>query len=155
MREPISMPDRHPIPIAGVPDGVVLYDGVCVLCSGLFRFVTARDPEAFFRFTAIQSSHGHWLALRLGIDPGHPRTNAVILDGHAFLGADAVIQILSRLRGWCWLARMAWLVPRPVRNWLYDRVARDRYRWFGQTETCMIPDPALARHIFPDGPPRD
>ena len=148
-------PDPCPIPIAGVPEGVVLYDGVCVLCSVLFRFVTARDPQARFRFTAIQSPHGHWLALRLGIEPRHPRTNAVILDGHAWLGADAMLQILSRLRGWSLLARMLWLIPRAVRNSLYDRIARNRYRWFGRAETCMIPDPALARHVFPDCPPHD
>ena len=61
--------------------GLVLYDGVCVLCSGWFRFVARRDIARRFRFTAIQSDYGRALALKLGIDPDDPLTNAVLLDG--------------------------------------------------------------------------
>lgn len=143
---------RDPIPITGVPDGTVLYDGVCVLCSAWFRFVATRDPQARFRFTAIQSEYGRWLARRLGIDPDNPETNAVIVDGRAYLRSDAAIQVLHRLPRWSWAA-LALAVPRSVRDWAYDRIARNRYRLFGRTETCMVPDRDLARHILPDHTP--
>ncbi len=142
-----------PVPVTGVPDGIVLYDGVCVLCSAWFRFVAARDPRARFRFTQVQGEYGRWLALRLGIDPDNPLTNAVLLDGLAYVRSDAGIQVLRRLPGWRW-AGLALAVPRPVRDWLYDRIARNRYAMFGRTGTCLVPGPELANHILPATMPR-
>lgn len=134
-------------PLSGVPDGTVLYDGVCVLCSAWFRFVAARDEAARFRFTPIQGEYGRRLAVRLGIDPDNPETNAVIIDGRAYLRSDAALQILRRLPGWSW-AGLLLAAPRPARDWAYDRVARNRYRLFGRTEACMMPDERLARHVL-------
>jgi predicted DCC family thiol-disulfide oxidoreductase YuxK len=136
-----------PIRIADVPDGTVLYDGVCVLCSAWFRFVAARDVAVRFRFVAIQAPFGRQLAVRLGIDPDAPQTNAVIIDGRAYTRSDSALQILRRLPGWSW----TWLllaVPRPIRDWLYGLIARNRYRLFGKTETCLVPDAALMRHVL-------
>ena len=127
----------------------MLYDGVCVLCSGMLRFVAARDPQARFRFTQTQSALGRALARRLGINPENPETVAVIRGGRAYLRSDAAIQILRALPGWSWTAALVG-IPRPLRDWAYDRIARNRYRLFGRTETCLIPSPDLARHLLPD-----
>jgi predicted DCC family thiol-disulfide oxidoreductase YuxK len=144
------MADRWaPRPVRGFPEGTVLYDGVCVICSRWFRFVAARDPEARFRFTAVQDPLGQRLAAALGIDPVFPETNALVIDGTAWLKSDAGIEVLRRLPGWRW-ARHFRRIPRPLRDWLYDRVARNRYRLFGRTETCMVPDAALRRHVARD-----
>ena len=141
-------------PLGGVPDGTVLYDGVCVLCSGWFRFVAARDAAARFRFTPVQGAFGRRLAARLGIDPDNPATNALIFGGRAYVRSDAPLQVLRHLPGWRWTAVLR-LAPRPVRDWLYDRVARNRYRLFGRTAQCMIPGPALAAHVLPETTPLD
>jgi predicted DCC family thiol-disulfide oxidoreductase YuxK len=138
-----------PRPVEGFADGTVLYDGVCIICSRFFRFVAARDPDARFRFAAVQDPLGQRIAGALGIDPVFPETNALILGGMAYMKSDAGIEILRRLPGWGW-ARHLRLIPRPLRNWLYDRVARNRYRLFGRTEVCMVPDAALRRHIARD-----
>jgi predicted DCC family thiol-disulfide oxidoreductase YuxK len=138
--------------VTGVPEGTVLYDGVCVLCSGWFRFVAARDTQARFRFTPIQGDYGRRLAMRLGIDPDHPETNAVIIDGHAYMRSDAGIEILRRLPGWSW-AKILLAMPPGLRDWAYDRVAQNRYSVFGRTETCMVPDASLAQHVLPDSTP--
>ena len=143
-----------PSPLDGVPDGTVLYDGVCVLCSGWFRFVAVRDTAARFRFTPIQGAFGRRLAARLGIDPDNPATNALIFGGRAYVRSDAALQVLRHLPGWRWTAILR-LAPRPVRDWLYDRVARNRYRLFGRTAQCMIPGPALAAHVLPETTPFD
>src|SRR5687768_16322610 len=95
--------------------GLVLYDGVCVLCSNWFRFVAARDTERKFLFTAIQSERGRALALRLGIDPDNPATNAVLHDGQIFLRSDSALAVLSALPGWRW-TRIFRAVPRPIRD---------------------------------------
>jgi predicted DCC family thiol-disulfide oxidoreductase YuxK len=118
-------------------DNIILYDGVCALCSGWVSFVMARDESRRFRFTPIQSPYGAQLAERLGIDPSDPDTNAVLIDGHAVRRSDAAIVVLSRLRNWRW-TKASRLMPRAVRDWVYDLIARNRYRVFGVVEACDL-----------------
>jgi predicted DCC family thiol-disulfide oxidoreductase YuxK len=131
-----------------IPDGLILFDGVCVLCSGWVRFVIERDKAERFRFVPIQSPYGSALAVRFGISPENPETNAVVLHERAWFKSDAAIAVLSNLPRLGWV-RMLRLVPRPLRDWSYDLIARNRYRWFGRTETCLMPTPELLRR-FPD-----
>ena len=121
-------------------DGLILFDGVCVFCSRWVRFVLRRDRTGRFRFLPIQSERGRALAQALGISPDEPETNAVILDGRAWFKSDAALAVLAELPGWgwTWSARIA---PQPVRDWLYDRIAQNRYALFGRTEECMVPTP--------------
>jgi predicted DCC family thiol-disulfide oxidoreductase YuxK len=137
--------------IGGVPDRVILFDGVCVLCSRWARFVIERDPEASFRFVAVQEPYGRTLAERLGIDVAFPETNAVILGGTAYFKSDAAIEVLSRLPFWWWV-RLGRIVPKRLRDAGYDLIARNRYHWFGRTETCLVPSPDLARHFLSQTP---
>ncbi len=142
----------RPKAIDGVPDRVILFDGVCVLCSSGARFVMTRDPQATFRFVTVQDPLGQALARRLGIDTAFPETNAAILGGRAYFKSDAAIEVLSRLGGWSWV-RVFRLAPRRLRDAVYDLVARNRYRWFGRTESCLLPTPELARHFLAAPPP--
>jgi predicted DCC family thiol-disulfide oxidoreductase YuxK len=139
-----------PKPIDGVPDRLILFDGVCVLCSRWARFVIARDPAATFRFVAVQQPYGQALAKRLGINVEFPQTNAVILGGVAFFKSDAAIRVLSRLPRLGWVRALDW-VPRRLRNAVYDAIARNRYRVFGRTDSCLVPSPELKRHFLRDG----
>jgi predicted DCC family thiol-disulfide oxidoreductase YuxK len=140
-----------PKAIDGVAGGLVIFDGVCVLCSGWVRFLIERDHVSFFRFTPIQSRCGLALAQRLGIDPEMPQTNAVIVGGRAYFKSDSAIHALARLPRWRWV-RVFSILPRPVRDWLYDRVAQNRYRLFGKTESCMVPSPELMRRFVFEEP---
>lgn len=137
-----------PAPAAGVPDGLILFDGVCVLCSRWVGFVAARDAGRF-RFTAVQSPYGRALATRLGISTEAPETNAVVLGGVAYFKSDAALAVLELLPGWRF-TRVVRLLPRVVRDGLYDRVAQNRYRLFGRTDACMVPPPGLARRVLHD-----
>ncbi len=129
-----------PRPAPGWPDGLILFDGVCVLCSNFVRMVLERDETNRFRFATVQSPIGQALSRELGIDPTEPETNAVILDGVAYMKSDANLVVFPHLRGKARLAVFRHL-PRGLRDFLYDRVARNRYRLFGRTETCMLPPP--------------
>jgi len=141
----------EPQAIDGVPDGLVLFDGVCVLCAGWVRFLLERDRAEFFRFTPIQSPYGRALAQRLGINAEMPETNAVIVGGRAHFKADSAMQALASLPRWRWV-RIFSVLPRRVRDWLYDRVARNRYQLFGRTEACMVPTPEIMRRfVFDEG----
>jgi predicted DCC family thiol-disulfide oxidoreductase YuxK len=125
-----------------LPNGLILFDGVCVLCSRSVQFVLRHDYERWFRFTPIQSSYGRVLAERLGISAEAPETNAVIVRGRAHFKADSAIEVLRRLPGRSW-SRGFSLVPRMVRDFIYDAVAQNRYRLFGRTESCMVPTPEI------------
>jgi predicted DCC family thiol-disulfide oxidoreductase YuxK len=151
MRQSLIRQSWQPKAIDGVPDGIVVFDGVCVLCSGWVNFLIARDDARFFRFTPIQSRYGRALAERLAIDPEAPQTNAVIFGGNAYFKSDSAIQALARLPRWRWMRAFS-VVPRPVRDWLYDRVALNRYQLFGKTESCMVPTPELMRRFVFDAP---
>jgi predicted DCC family thiol-disulfide oxidoreductase YuxK len=128
-------------------DDVILYDGVCVFCSRWVRFVVARDAERRFRFTPIQSNYGTRLAQAFGIDPDDPDTNAVIHGGIAYFKSDAALTVLGQLPGWRWTHAL-FFVPKPLRDALYNLVARNRYRIFGKYETCFVPDAAMRARVM-------
>ena len=134
-------------------DGVILYDGVCVLCSGWVRFIVNRDAARRFRFTPIQSAYGRQLATTLGIDPDDPDTNAVVLDGRALRRSDAALAVVGALPGWGWVSAVR-VVPRPVRDAVYTAIARTRYQVFGRHDVCDLGEPSLADRVITDLPPR-
>jgi predicted DCC family thiol-disulfide oxidoreductase YuxK len=128
-------------------DDVILYDGVCVFCSRWVRFVATRDKARRFRFTAIQSPYGTRLARAFGIDPADPDTNAVIHGGVASFKSDAVLTVLGALPGWEWV-RVLRAVPKPLRDAVYNLVARNRYRIFGKYEECFVPDAEIRSRVL-------
>ena len=128
-------------------DDVILYDGVCVFCSRWIRFVARRDLNRRFRFTAIQSSYGTRLAQAFGIDPQNPDTNAVVHGGAAYFKSDAALTVLSALPGWGWV-RVLRAVPKPLRDAVYNLVARNRYRIFGKYEACFVPDAEMRARVM-------
>ena len=127
-----------PQPAPDEPDGLILFDGVCVFCSRWVRFVIERDPERRFRFLAIQSEPGRALAARFGIDPEAPQTNAVVRGGRIFFKSDAALTVLGQLRATRPLGLLK-VVPRLLRDPVYDLIARNRYRIFGRSDACMVP----------------
>jgi predicted DCC family thiol-disulfide oxidoreductase YuxK len=143
-----------PVAAPEVADGTVLFDGVCVLCSWWVRFIIERDPDARFRFTPIQSPYGRILAEIFDIDKDAPETNAVVFAGAAYFKSDAAIYALQSLPKWRWVCVLKG-IPRPLRDWLYDRVARNRYSLFGRTESCLVPTPDIARRFVAEPPPRE
>lgn len=132
-------PEDHP---------VVLFDGVCNFCNGAVQFIIRHDPRAVFRFAAYQSSAGKALALRHGIDPEVLETFALVVGDRAFLRSEAALETAIRLGGPWRLLAVFKLVPRIVRDAFYKFIARNRYRWFGQRESCMIPTPALRQRFL-------
>jgi predicted DCC family thiol-disulfide oxidoreductase YuxK len=128
-------------------DDVILFDGVCVFCSRWVRFVADRDKRKRFRFTTIQSAYGARLAQALGINPDDPDTNAVIHGGVVYKKSDGALTVLSLLPGWR-LTRALFAVPRPLRDGLYNLVARNRYRIFGKFNACIVPDADLRARVL-------
>jgi len=122
------------------PEGLILFDGVCLLCSLWVRFTIDRDPEMRFRFMSIQSDAGRRFAEAMGVSPDEPETNIVILHGRAWFKSDAALTVLSQLSSTRHLGLLK-RVPRWVRDPVYDLIAQNRYRLFGRSEVCMVPSP--------------
>jgi predicted DCC family thiol-disulfide oxidoreductase YuxK len=122
---------------------VVLFDGICNLCNGLVRFVIRRDRARRFRFAALQSETGHRLVQASGLDEGGGDSIVLIQGRRVYQKSCAVLRIARGLQ-FPWPAAYALMAaPRPLRDWVYDLVARHRYRWFGRRTSCVVPAPEL------------
>lgn len=122
---------------------IVLFDGVCNLCSGSVQFILKRDPEARFRFASLQSEVGQTIQAEHGLDSGALSSVLLLEDGRLYRESAAALRIARHLPGaWKLLAAFK-IVPRPIRDGLYRLIARNRYRWFGKSETCWLPTPEL------------
>ncbi|MEL6305418.1 MAG: thiol-disulfide oxidoreductase DCC family protein [Bacteroidota bacterium] len=123
---------------------LILFDGVCNLCNGAIQFVIKRDKKDTFRYAALQSDIGTQLMQERGIDPSKMDSIILIEPGVAYFSkSDAALRIGQDFGGlWKALALLTW-IPRPIRDGIYDLIAKNRYRWFGRKDACMIPTPEL------------
>ena len=124
---------------------VLLFDGVCNLCNAFLRFVVRFDADGMFRFAPVQSPVGQDLLDRHGEsqDPTDPDTVVLVEDGQAYTKSAAALRVLRRLDGPFPLLYPLVAVPEPLRDGVYDLVARVRYPLFGRTEECQLPAPEL------------
>lgn len=124
-------------------NAIILFDGVCNLCNSSVNFIIDHDKKGVYQFTSLQSETGKNLLKRVGFPPDKIDSIVLIEGESVYVKSTAVLQIASRLDG-CWkLLRIFKVIPRPLRDRLYDYVAQNRYRWFGKQATCRIPTPEL------------
>jgi predicted DCC family thiol-disulfide oxidoreductase YuxK len=126
---------------------ILLYDGVCGLCNRLNQFVLRRDPAGIFRFASLQSALAIRILARHGADAADLDTVYVVvnpdqLDENLLARSNAVIFVLKQLGGfWRFMGFLLQFNPRFLRDRGYRVVARNRYRFFGRSETCFLPSP--------------
>ncbi|MEI7036787.1 thiol-disulfide oxidoreductase DCC family protein [Fulvimonas yonginensis] len=124
---------------------VIVFDGVCVLCSRWVEFVLKHDRAGRFRLAAMQGTQGRALLQAHGLSADDPASLLLVQDGHGYTDTTAIIRVLRRLGGpWLAVATLLRLVPRFCRDPAYRWIARRRYRLFGRRAACRIPDPAQA-----------
>lgn len=124
------LPTQHP---------VLLFDGVCNLCNASVQWVLLRDKKAVFRFAALQSETGQKLLMQHGLDAKNFDTVVLVDDQNIYLRSDVPLEIVRRLGGWWQLLYAFKIIPRFIRDALYSWIARNRYRWWGRREACMLP----------------
>ena len=123
---------------------LILFDGVCALCSAFVRFVMRHERGPSFTFVSMQSPLGQRVLGHFELPPTGWDSFILVEAGTPFFKSSGMARIAAALRApWSWL-RWIRVVPRPVRDWGYDRVARNRYSLFGRYDSCMIPDPTVA-----------
>jgi len=127
---------------------LIVFDGICHLCTGFVRFVIRHDRAALFRFLPAQSARGEQLYARFGLKQGDWDSNLLVLEGRIHTELDAFIEVTRRFGGLWRVMPVLYAIPRPLRDWLYNRVARNRYRWFGKRDICYLPTPDLAARFL-------
>lgn len=121
---------------------VLFYDGVCYLCSGFGRFVIRKDRTGRIRLCQVQSALGQAIYQHYGLDPKEFDSFLILSRGRIFLKSDGFCECMRILGGfWGWMGFLRFC-PRPLRDRVYELVARNRYRWFGRREACEIPPAA-------------
>ena len=122
---------------------LVLYDGVCPLCNGSVRFLAPRDRTGRLRFAAIQSEAGQTVLRRHGLPLTDWASFIFLEEGAVHLKSSACLRIICYMSGaWPALSVLR-ILPRRVSDWFYDRVAGNRYAWFGRHEHCLLPSETL------------
>ena len=147
-RTPYSYRDDASVPHFADDRPIVVFDGECVMCSGWAMFVLRHDRVEQFRFLAAQSALGQALYNHFGLDPAEFDTNILLFEGIPYLKSDAAVKTLS-LMGLPWsIGTLLRIVPRPLRNRLYDMVARNRMRIAGRRDACYVPTPDQASRFL-------
>jgi predicted DCC family thiol-disulfide oxidoreductase YuxK len=127
---------------------ILLYDGVCYLCNWLVRFAIKHDAHGRLRFSSLQSAKGRELLEANGIPAGDLDTVLLIEDGRVYDRSTCALRALRYLRFPWPLAYALIIVPRFIRDAVYDFVARKRYAWFGRMDSCPIPPPELRERFL-------
>lgn len=122
---------------------IILFDGVCNLCNSSVTFVIKRDKKDAFRFAALQSEVGQQLIAKFNIDTAQTDSIILIDNDKAYVKSSAALRAARSLSSAWPLLYGFMIVPRFLRNWVYDYIAKNRYKWYGQRESCMIPTPEL------------
>ncbi|WHI47831.1 thiol-disulfide oxidoreductase DCC family protein [Microbulbifer sp. JMSA004] len=139
-----------------LPNNIILFDSICNLCNRWSQLILKRDREQRFTLCRVQSNAGQHFLKQLNL-PLDTYQTMILLERHggtyqSFYKSEAALRIASRLpQPWRLLAILRY-IPRPARDWLYDLVARNRYRWFGQRESCLLPCDADKQRFLEDVP---
>ena len=129
-------------------DTIVLFDGVCTLCSAWSRFVVRHDRERRLRLCTIQSERGQALLRWFGFPTDDLDTMVAVRGNRAWERSDAFLEAVGQLPFPWRLACVGKLLPRRLRDWLYSRIAFNRYRLFGKSDRCMVPTPDVMSHFL-------
>ena len=123
---------------------IILFDGVCNLCNSAVQFVIKHDKKDVFRFVALQSDLGQEIIKHIGIDSKHIDSIVLYEPGIAYYyKSEAALEIARNLGGFFHFGTIFSIIPTIIRNKIYDYVAKNRYKWYGKKESCMMPTPEL------------
>lgn len=134
-----SLPDQTPI---------VFLDGECAFCSRAARTISALDTTGEFKICPTGSPLGRAVLGHYGLEPDDPDSWLYLVDGHAYTSIDAVIRVGRRLGGAGRLTGIFAVFPRGIQDWIYRRIARNRYYLMARADMCGLPDPELQRRLI-------
>ena len=122
---------------------IILFDGVCNLCNGAVQYVIKHDEKGIFKFASLQGEHGQQLLKQYNLPAAELNSFVLVKDGKAFTKSTAALLVAKQLNGVVKSLYIFRFIPAFVRDAIYNFTARNRYRWFGRKDSCMIPSPEL------------
>ncbi|WP_421889945.1 thiol-disulfide oxidoreductase DCC family protein [Marinoscillum sp.] len=131
-----------------VESPVIFFDGVCNLCNSAVNFVIDRDTDRQFLFASLQSDFAHDKLARYEVNPSLLQSILLLKNGQLYHKSDAALEVASLLGGPWRLLSVFKIVPKFIRDFFYDWIAKNRYRWFGRQETCRVPTPDLKERFL-------
>ena len=129
---------------------ILLFDGYCNLCNAWVQFIVKRDSSSTIRFASLQSGAGRRLLEEYKIDENYIDSLVLFEEERFSVSSNAALRTLSYLDGWQKHLIFLAVVPRSLRDLVYSFIARNRYKWFGRREQCMIPTPQLKERFLPE-----
>ena len=126
---------------------IIFFDGVCNLCNSSVQFVIKKDKENKFRFASLQSEAGQEILHQFNLSQNDFNSFILFEDGKLYTRSTAALRVLSQLKGWKWSRVFNW-VPRFLRDGVYNVIARNRYKWFGKRDSCMLPTENLVSRFL-------
>ena len=127
---------------------ILLFDGVCNLCNSTVRLIIKRDPQARFKFAPLQSNQGQLLLKEFGFPADQLNFIIYIRGGKCFIKSTALLQILKDLGGMWKLYYGFIVIPKFIRDFFYNIIAKRRYHLFGRQENCMVPTPDIKQRFL-------
>ena len=127
---------------------IILFDAQCKLCSAWCNFIIAHDKNTIFKLCSVQSSKGELLLTHFGFSTSEYASMVLVENGKAFTQSHAFFNVVKQLGYPYKLANVFSILPNRFNNWLYDRVALNRYSLFGKYQYCRVPNPEDAKHYL-------
>jgi predicted DCC family thiol-disulfide oxidoreductase YuxK len=122
---------------------IILFDGVCNLCNGLVQFIIERDKKQLFKFSSLQSEFGQSILEKNGFPKTELDSFLFLSEGKLHQKSSAGLHVAKKLGGFWTLFYVFIIIPKPIRDWIYSFIAKNRYKWFGKQESCWLPSPEL------------
>jgi predicted DCC family thiol-disulfide oxidoreductase YuxK len=145
-RSRYSYRDHRVVPAFDDSRALFVFDGVCVLCSNGVSWIMQHDTKTLIDFTPAQGALGQALYTHYGVEMDE--SYLLIADGRAYTASRAYIELCRILGGWWHILRVTLVIPERFRDWFYVLIARNRYRWFGKTDYCMLLTPEQRRRLL-------
>lgn len=131
-------------------DPIVLFDGVCNLCNGAVNVLLDLDKHKRLKFASLQSEYAKNLIQVQTLEEKIRGIDSILFwDGQKIhIKSNAIIELCGKMGGFWKILKLSYIIPRPIRNFLYDLIAKNRYRLFGKRESCRMPTPELKERIL-------
>ncbi|WP_144484986.1 thiol-disulfide oxidoreductase DCC family protein [Bacillus pumilus] len=130
------------------PPHLILFDGVCNVCSGAVQFVIKRDPNERMMFASLQSETGQRILKENGLPLDEFNSFIYIEKGTLYTKSTGILKAMRQLKGIYRWSYLFLAIPRPIRDWFYEQIAKNRYKWFGQKTSCMMPTPDIQKRFL-------
>jgi predicted DCC family thiol-disulfide oxidoreductase YuxK len=127
---------------------VIFFDGVCNLCNASVQFVIEHDKENYFKFSALQGDYAKDVLPQFNVITENLNSTLLLENGKLYTKSTSALRVARKLNGFWPLLYGFIIIPKFIRDWVYDFIAKNRYKWWGKQESCWVPTPELKSRFY-------